>query len=151
MNCECITNCLTAAITLAGFAVTIYALRKSNKEKSISNVIALKAEFRAYDDIYIKLLPKSEFCTEEKNLFSTPENKCTELGRIISYLGLFEIAHKMIITSCLSKEEFKTFFLYRLDNISKNKVVMNIIVSEADSWINLLNLMKTFELDIANS
>ena len=64
MNCECITNCLTAAITLAGFAVTIYALRKSNKEKSISNVIALKAEFRAYDDIYIKLLPKSELLLE---------------------------------------------------------------------------------------
>jgi hypothetical protein len=100
------TGLLTALIALVGVVLTIYTLNKSNKEKSIANVIALKAELRVYDDIYVKLLPS---CSDIDYL--KKENRsCEELGRLYSYLGLFEVAHLMIENKILTKSEFETFF-----------------------------------------
>ena len=148
MNCECIAAYLTTVTAIVGFAITIYSLWKSNKEKCIANVIALKVELRQYDDLYFKLLPKNEYCISEKSFFAEDENKCKELGRLYSYLGLFEIAYRMIVTGSLTKTEFEIFFFYRLKNISGNVTVMEIIKDQEGSWSNFLNLMKMFKLKV---
>lgn len=155
MSCEYIANYLTAAIALFGFAVTIYTLLKNNKEKSIANVIALKAEFREYDGIYIKLLPECEWANLPPDYFTRSKtdnkdkdkNKCGELGILYSYLGLFEVAYLMVKNKILTEDEFEIFFLYRLTNISNNTAIMNHINSDHSSWNNLLKLMRMFELN----
>ena len=138
MNGECIANLLTVIITLIGFAVTIYTLLKNNKEKSISNVIALKAEFRQYDDIYCKLLPKCD----KTLFFKDIKSNCQELGRLYSYLGLFEVAYLMIKNDSLSKAEFKIFFNYRLELIYKNNDIRALLEEQKEDWNNLWKLIE---------
>ncbi|MEI6852850.1 MAG: hypothetical protein WCL06_08410, partial [Bacteroidota bacterium] len=87
LDYKCLADYLTAIIALFGFIITICSLIKNNKEKSISNVISLKAELREYNDIYFKLLPNGEWSNLQPNYFNEHEN---ELGKLYSYLGLFE-------------------------------------------------------------
>lgn len=147
MNCECVANFLTAGIAVIGFITTVFTLYKGNKEKSIANVIALKAEFRQYDDISMKLLPAGTYCNENPQPLIT-NNSCHEFNRLITYLGLFEVAHIMILTGILSKDEFKTFFVYRLINLQNSEDVREIINSDRESWKNLIQLMMMFDLHI---
>lgn len=142
MNCECILDLITAIITVIGFIVTIFTLIKSNKEKSISNVIALKAELRQYDDIYLKLLPNCD----KNDFFKDIKSNCQELGRLYSYLGLFEVAYLLIKNDSLSKEEFKVFFNYRLELIYRNYDIRTLLEGQKDDWINFWKLIEFINL-----
>jgi len=142
-DCYCIGNLFTPIITFFGFTITCYTLWRNNKERSISNVISLKKELRKYDDVYFKLLPNSK---DTYSVKSTLEAK--EYGRLISYIGLFEVAYQMIVSGSLSKKEFKIYFLYRLNNIVSNDVVKNILLEDKANWESLFTLIELFGLNI---
>lgn len=144
---SCLTNWITLIIAVLGFALTIMQLVKGNKEKSISNVIALKNEMSRYDNIHFKLLPNGEWANLEENYFLEPGYNSDIFGQLVSYLGLFEVASEMIETGLLTRKQFKTFFEYRINNIIKNKAVAKYISDDAQNWKTLIELItKTNQL-----
>ena len=129
MNCDCVIEWLTFLLTLVGFYFTYIQIKRSVKEKSISNVIEIKNQLRVYDSIYFQLLPGSD---EDISNF--------DKGFIFSYLGLFEIVNKMIKNKLLSKEEYKTFFQYRVILIFTNQYLRDIITQNEYDWKDLIEL-----------
>ena len=129
MNCDCVIEWLTFLLTLVGFYFTYIQIKRSVKEKSISNFIEIKNQLRVYDSIYFQLLPGSD---EDISNF--------ENGYIFSYLGLFEIVNKMIKNKLLSKEEYKTFFQYRVILIFRNQYLRDIITQNEYDWKDLIEL-----------
>jgi hypothetical protein len=133
---------LNFLIPFIGFVLTIYQLWKGNKEKTISNVIALKNEMYKYDEIHFKLLPNGEWEKFDKNYFLGNQYDVVQFGKLVSYLGLFEIAKEMLDNSSLKKSHFDVFFKYRLNLIFTNNAVKNYINSEQASWNKLITLSK---------
>jgi len=84
---------------------------------------------RVYDSIYFQLLPEGN---EDISNF--------ENGYIYSYLGLFEIVNKMIKNKLLSKEEYITFFQYRVILIFQNKHLREMISNNEKEWKDLIEL-----------
>lgn len=142
MTCECKIDIITAIITFLGFTLAFYQFKKSNKEKSISNVIALKAELRQYDDIYFKLLPTCD----KNDFFKDIKLNCEELGRLYSYLGLFEVSYLLMKNNSLSKKEFKVFFNYRLELIYRNNNIRALLEEQKENWTNLWELIEFINL-----
>lgn len=137
---SCLTDWITLIIAVFGFAFTIMQLVKGNKEKSISNIIALKNEMSRYDNIHFKLLPDGEWENLKETYFLEPGYDLEIFGQLVSYLGLFEVASEMIETGLLNRKQFKTFFKYRFNNIIKNKAVAKYISVDAQNWKNLIKL-----------
>jgi len=137
---SCLTNWITLIIAVIGFAITIIQLVKGNKEKSISNVIALKNDMNRYDNIHIKLLPDGEWQDLEETYFLEQGYDLEIFGQLVSYLGLFEVASEMIETGILTRKQFKTFFEYRFNNAINNNAVAKYISVDAQNWKTLINL-----------
>jgi hypothetical protein len=138
----CLTNWITLIIAVLGFALTIVQLIKGNKEKSISNVIALKNEMSRYDNIHFKLLPDGEWVNLEETYFLEPGYDLEIFGQLVSYLGLFEVASEMIETGLLTRKQFKTFFQYRFNNIFNNDALAKYISAYPQDWRTLIELNK---------
>jgi len=139
-DAECLAQILTAVISFFGFLIAIYQLIKGNREKSIANIIALKSEMSKYDEIHFKLLPNGEWENLDANYFIRTDRDVIVFGKLVSYLGLFEVAYEMIEAGTLKKSQFSTFFKYRLENIFSTPAVKNSIILEQDSWKKLLEL-----------
>jgi hypothetical protein len=137
---DSIVDWLNLLITLIGFSLALFQLIKGNKEKSISNVIALKNEMSRYDHIHVRLLPNGEWENLNGNYFLQQGYDVKLFGDLVSYLGLFEIANEMIENGTLNIKQFNTFFSYRINNIFSNTAVLNYIKAENNNWKSLFNL-----------
>lgn len=130
-------------VTLIGFAVTIFTLVKGATNLRIKNIIELKKMVNDFSLINSKLLPDGEWNQENFDFGNIDMN---EFGDFNSYVGIFELSKLMLDNNSLSEKEFKIFFAYRLSNIANCKPVMNNIITNNDSWTNLLELMRRFKL-----
>ncbi len=144
-DAECLAQFLTALFACFGFLITIYQLRKGNREKSIANIIALKGEMSKYDEINSKLLPNGEWTDLAPDYFTGNDYNVIDFAKLVSYLGLFEVAQEMIEAGTLKKSQFRNFFEYRLVNIFSNEAVKNSINLEQDSWKKLSELYKSLQ------
>jgi hypothetical protein len=137
---DLIIDWISILVTLIGFSLALFQLIKGNKEKSISNVIALKNEMSRYDHIHIKLLPNGEWENLSENYFLQPGYNIELFGNLVSYLGLFEVANEMIENGLLSMKQFNVFFGYRMINVYSNSAVFNYIQMESSNWQDLSSL-----------
>ena len=63
---------------------------------------------------------------------------------LYDYMGLFEIAYKMIRNKTLDKNLFETNYKYRLENLWKSTVVRNELNSSPNYWLNFRRITKIF-------
>jgi hypothetical protein len=143
MGCEYLVEITTLVVTIAGFALTIMTLRKGRKDFVISNIMELKKMLNDYSDINLKLYPDGEW---NKIDFDFNEITISDFSKFNGYVGIFEIAKLMIENKSLTENEFETFFIYRLRNISHCEPVMKNILENKNDWANLIDLMKQFNL-----
>lgn len=134
MDCQCLIDWITFPIALLGFVITYVQLKRNVKEKSISNVIEIKKQLKEYDIIFSRLLLNND------------NELPGELVDIYSYLGLFEVINIMIKNKLLSKEEYKTFFQYRIIQIFQNNQIREIIFQTPSDWKDLIELNKLINL-----
>ena len=147
MGCECLTGIITLLVAVAGFIVTFLTIKKGNNNLRISNVLELKKMFNDYSDISSKLYPNGEW----SNLDTFNLINAEDFLRFNVYAGVFEVAKLMLENDSLKKNEFETFFLYRLSNIATCPAAMENINQNIESWKNLIALMQMFDLPVENN
>jgi len=137
---EQISENIEAIITVLGFGITIFTLRKGRKDLAISNVIELQKLLIEYSDIHTNLLPDGKWNKPE---FRFENLSVDEFSKFNSYFGVFEIAKLMIDNNSLSKKEFEIFFNYRLSNLKNCKPAMENINENKSDWENLIKLVES--------
>lgn len=141
MCCECIIGIITIVVTIFGFGITIWTILKQNRTKQLDNLIQLKNYITQFDQINSNLLPNGVWSIDGFDIDNIDNE---EFSKLNSYIGFFEICSLMISEKQISKNDFKIFFHYRLQNLISNNSIKSYLRGNHGDWNVLIELINQY-------
>jgi hypothetical protein len=155
------TLIVTIAATLAaviGLIIAIRTLRIGNQSLQVAvnetkatgeyiraqNWIILRGIFVHYDTVASEFRPGGSWSDADKG-----PNTAREWTPVEAYMGLFEHMEFLLENELLNPALFDGSYLYRVDNILHNKVVVfEKLERHPQEWIRFLRLCRRFAIEI---
>ncbi len=133
---------ITVIVTLF---VLVKQLRANQKTENYKNQLKLK-------DMFLKKERWEVYVNFQSNKYET--NQCPtkeEMCKVYDYLGLFELAYKMMKSKEMTKDEFFNTYYYRILNFAQTSFIKDIVKKESQYWKVLISLIvEGFDWGIKN-
>jgi len=123
---------LTLALTFIGVVVAaigilyaIWTLRDNGKIARAQFFATVRGLMANYDDVHAKFRPEGDWAPAKgKRYAHIGPDKPQEWARVELYMGLFEFCERLLKRGLMEQEDFNKSFLYRLENLMVNAVVV---------------------------
>jgi hypothetical protein len=141
---------LTLALTAIGVAIAaigifyaVKTLRDNGKIARAQFFATVRGLMTNYDDVHAKFRPGGDWAPAGRQRYAhTGPDKPQEWARVELYMGLFEFCERLLKRGLMEQEDFNKSFLYRLENLMVNAVVVKtkLLSSLKGGWVDFLSL-----------
>jgi hypothetical protein len=126
----------------------VYAARSLELSRRTARAqfwLALRDQFGRHDEVHRKLRPGGPWAGAE----ASGPRSADDWGAVEAYMGLFEHCEAMIEQGILDDRTFKRIYLYRVQNILANPIVVEEkLIKRRDGWQTFLQLVDRMKLKL---